>query len=131
MVLPFGASYEPLACPRNKVGPISGPISGPIAGPIGDGGVGPIGVEIRGDMGWLLSMVLIFGASYEPLGCPRNKVGPISGPISGPIANPIAGPIAGLNGVGMRLDMGWLLSMVLIFRASYEPLGFPIAGWAP
>ena len=54
--------------PYSGVGPISGPISGPIAGPIGDGGVGPIGVEIRGDMGWLLSMVLIFGASYEPLG---------------------------------------------------------------
>ena len=70
MVLPFGASYEPLACPRNKVGPISGPISGPIAGPIGDGGVGPIGVEIRGDMGRLLSMVLIVGACYKPLGCP-------------------------------------------------------------
>ena len=42
-------------------------MSGPISGPVGDGGVGPIGVEIRGDMGRLLSMVLIFGASYEPL----------------------------------------------------------------
>ena len=54
MVLIFGASYEPLACPRNKVGPISGPIDGPIVGPI----VGPIGVEIGGQMWWLLSMVL-------------------------------------------------------------------------
>ena len=58
-------------------------------------------------------------------------MGPISGPISGPIAGLIGDGIVGPNGVGMRLDMGWLLSMVLIFRASYEPLGFPIAGWAP
>ena len=76
-------------------------------------------------------MVLIFGASYEPLACPRNKVGPRSGPIDGPIAGPKVGPIAGLNGVEMRRDMWWLLSMVLIFGASYEPLGFPIAAWAP
>ena len=51
-----------------------GPISGPIDGPIGGAVVGPIadlnGVERRGDMGWLLSMVLILGASYEHLGCP-------------------------------------------------------------
>ena len=44
--------------PYSGVGPISGPISGPIAGPIGDGGVGPIGVEIRGDMG----VVAVHGA---------------------------------------------------------------------
>ena len=51
-----------------------GPISGPIGGPIGGAVVGPIadlnGVERRGDMGWLLSMVLTFVAFYEPLGSP-------------------------------------------------------------
>ena len=56
--------------PYSGLGPISGPIDGPIAGAV----VGPIadlnGVERRGDMGWLLSMVLILGASYEHLGCP-------------------------------------------------------------
>ena len=112
-----------------------GPISGPIAGPIGGAVVGPIadlnGVEIRGDMGWLLSMVLIFGASYEPLACPRNKVGPISGPIDGPIASPKVGPIVGPIGVEIRGDMGRLLSMVLIVGACYKPLGCPIVGWAP
>ena len=103
--------------PYSGVGPISGPISGPIAGPIGDGGVGPIGVEIRGDMGWLLSMVLIFGACCKPLACPGNKVGPISGPIRGPIDGPIAspkvGPIVGPIGVEIGGQRWWLLSMVL------------------
>ena len=60
MVLIFGACCKPLACPRNKVGPISGPIDGPIAGPKVGPIVGPIGVEIRGQMWWLLSMVLTF-----------------------------------------------------------------------
>uniref|UniRef100_A0A669QFN1 Uncharacterized protein n=1 Tax=Phasianus colchicus TaxID=9054 RepID=A0A669QFN1_PHACC len=44
LALPFVAFSEPLACPRNKVSPISGPIDGPIAGPI----AGPIGVGIGG-----------------------------------------------------------------------------------
>ena len=68
-------------------------------------------------MGRLLSMVLIFGASYEPLACPRNKVGPRSGPIDGPIAGPKVGPIVGPIGVEIGGQMWWLLSMVLTFMS--------------
>ena len=60
--------------PYSGLGPITASISGPIAGPIAvhiRGGVrGGIEGGLWGRMGWFFYMVLPFGASYEPLGCP-------------------------------------------------------------
>ena len=60
--------------PYSGVGPISGPIDGAIAGlmagHIGGGARGGIEGGLWGPMGWFFYMVLPFGASYEPLGCP-------------------------------------------------------------
>ena len=52
------------------MGPITASISGPIAGPIAVHIRGGIEGGLWGRMGWFFYMVLPFGASYEPLGCP-------------------------------------------------------------